>query len=39
MHCEEVRDEFADYLAHSLDASAARLLEAHVSSCAACQSE
>ena len=37
--CQEVRDEFADYLAHSLDASAARSLEEHVSSCAACQSE
>ena len=37
--CEEVRDRFADYLAHSLHASAARSLEEHVSSCAACQSE
>ena len=38
-HCEAVRDGFADYLAHSLDATAARLLEEHVSSCAWCQRE
>ncbi len=38
-HCEEVREAFADYLARALDASAARSLEEHVSSCAACQSE
>ncbi|MEQ1909949.1 MAG: HEAT repeat domain-containing protein [Vicinamibacterales bacterium] len=38
-HCEEVRRGFAEYLAHSLDASAARALEAHVASCVACQSE
>lgn len=37
--CEQVRDEFAEYLAHTLDASAARSLEEHVSSCAACQAE
>ena len=37
--CEEVRNGLAEYLAHSLDASAARALEEHVSSCAACQAE
>jgi hypothetical protein len=39
MHCQEVRERFAEYLARSLDAGVAKELERHVSSCAECQAE
>jgi hypothetical protein len=39
MTCEDVREQFAEYLAGTLDAGEARALERHVASCADCQAE
>lgn len=39
MRCEEVKEQFAEYLAGTLDASVARALEQHVASCPECQAE
>jgi hypothetical protein len=39
MRCEEVRQRFAEHLAHALDADVAAELEQHVSACAECQAE
>ena len=39
MRCEEVKEQFAEYLAGTLDASVAKALEQHVASCPECQAE
>ena len=39
MRCEEVKQQFAEYLAGTLDASVAKALEQHVASCPECQAE
>lgn len=37
MHCEQVRDEFADYLAGTLDALTRRTVEVHIAGCEDCR--
>ena len=39
MRCEEVKEQFAEYLGGTLDASVAKALEQHVASCPECQAD